>query len=227
LTTSKASSGDSPVCSRPRMIGPDIPRCNGGASQRHVADDMNERASQGERAGDDQLLLGSPEDFGRFFDRHGRAVLSYLYRRTADPEMAADLVAETFAQAYRSRWTYRDTGPGARAWLFGIAANELKRALRRKRVDDRARRRLGIERVAMDELSFERIEELADFAPIRDAVRRAMSSLSPKLSDAVALRVGLDLPYEEVARRLSCSEGTARVRVARGLARLNQILEAS
>ena len=188
---------------------------------------MNESTADGPRAPDDELLQGTPEEFGRFFDRHGRAVLSYLYRRTADPEMAADLVAETFAQAYRSRWRYRNTGPGARAWLFGIAGNELKRALRRQRVDDRARRRLGMERVALDEVSFERIEELADFEPIRDAVRQAMASLSPKLAQAVALRVGLDLPYDEVARRLSCSEGTARVRVARGLTRLHQILEVS
>ena len=179
------------------------------------------------RADDAELLQGSPEDFGRFYDRHARAVLGYLYRRTADPEMAADLMAETFAQAYGSRSRYRDTGHGARAWLFGVASRQLKRALRRQRVDDRARRRLGMERVALDDLSYERIEELADFAPIKEAVQAAMASLSPKLAEAVALRIGMDLPYDQVANRLGCSEGTARVRVARGLARLNQILEVS
>jgi DNA-directed RNA polymerase specialized sigma24 family protein len=37
----------------------------------------------------------------------------------------------------------------------------------------------------------------------------------------------MDLPYREVAKRLGCSEGAARVRVARGLARLAEILEVS
>jgi DNA-directed RNA polymerase specialized sigma24 family protein len=41
----------------------------------------------------------------------------------------------------------------------------------------------------------------------------------------VVLRVGHDLPYEEVAMRLRISEGAARVRVARGLARLGELLE--
>jgi DNA-directed RNA polymerase specialized sigma24 family protein len=40
------------------------------------------------------------------------------------------------------------------------------------------------------------------------------------------LRVGHDLPYAEVARRLGCSEGAARVRVTRALTRLADLLEA-
>jgi RNA polymerase sigma factor (sigma-70 family) len=173
----------------------------------------------------DLLSSGRAEDFGILFDRHATAVLGYLYRRTADPDMAADLAAETFAQAFLSRGRYRETGSGARAWLFGIAHHQLARALRRRRVEDRARRRLGMERVPMDEVSYERIEELADFGPIREAIREAMSSLSPKLAEAVTLRIGLELSYDEVARRLNCSPGAARVRVARGLARLTDLLE--
>ncbi|HYT80029.1 MAG TPA: sigma factor-like helix-turn-helix DNA-binding protein [Actinomycetota bacterium] len=52
-----------------------------------------------------------------------------------------------------------------------------------------------------------------------------MGSMSPKLAQAVLLRVGLELPYDEVARRLRCSESAARVRVARGLARQTERLE--
>ncbi len=79
--------------------------------------------------------------------------------------------------------------------------------------------------MAVDDESYERIEELTDFAPIREAVRQAMGSMSLKLALALLLRVGLELPYDEVARRLRCLESTARVRVARGLARLTQRLE--
>jgi RNA polymerase sigma-70 factor (ECF subfamily) len=152
-------------------------------------------------------------------------VLGFLYRRTADPDTAADLTAETFAQAFLSRRSFRDPGSGARAWLLGIAHHQLTRTLRRRRVEDGARRRLGIERVPMDDESYERIEELADFTPVREAIREAMQTLSPRLAEALTLRIGLELPYEEVARRLGCSQGAARVRVARGLARLTDVLE--
>ena len=61
-------------------------------------------------------------DFGRFYDLNAESVLRYFYRRTACPETAADLTAETFAAALRSLSTY-ELGKGpARAWLFGIAS---------------------------------------------------------------------------------------------------------
>jgi RNA polymerase sigma-70 factor (ECF subfamily) len=178
-----------------------------------------------ERTDAELLTSGRAEDFGELYRRHSRAVLSFCYRRTADPETAADLCAETFAKAYLSRRRYRETGAGPRAWLLGIANNELRHMFRRRAVDSRARSRLGMAPVEMDDVSYERIEELADFAPLREAVRDALSSLSPKLAQAVVLRVGHDLPYPEVAARLKVTEGTARVRVARGLARLEELLE--
>lgn len=187
---------------------------------------MSANGSSVEQPTDAELLASDrTEDFGIFYDRHARAVLGFLYRRTADPDTAADLTAETFAQALLSRRRFRDPGNGARAWLVGIAHHQLARTLRRSRVEDRARRRLGMERVPIDEVSYERIEELADFTPVREAIREAMGSLSSGLADALTLRIGLELPYDEVARRLGCSPGAARVRVARGLARLSDLVE--
>jgi RNA polymerase sigma-70 factor (ECF subfamily) len=177
---------------------------------------------------DAELLAAAqrePEAFGTFYERHARVLLAFFYRRTACPQTSADLTAETFAAAFASRSRYRDTGAPARAWLLGIARHQLARSYRRSRLPDRARRRLGVERLAVDDLSYERIETLADMAPRRLAVREAMGTLSPKLAEAVSLRVGFDLPYPEVARRLGTTEGTARARVARGLSHLLDNLE--
>src|SRR4051812_8920625 len=113
---------------------------------------------------DAELLAASardPEAFGRFYDRYALVLLGWFARRTADPQTAADLTAETFAEAFDSRRRYRDTGAPAFAWLLGIARHELGDALRRGRIDDRARRRLGLERVELDDASLRRIEELA------------------------------------------------------------------
>jgi RNA polymerase sigma factor (sigma-70 family) len=188
---------------------------------------MDERANGSHRSDGELLASGTAADFGEVYDRHADAVLGYLYRRTADPETAADLTAETFAAAFLSRGRFRDMGPGARGWLIGIAQHQLGRLVRRRRVEDRARRRLGVHRNPMDELSYERIEELFDLRPLRDAVREAMAELSPAVREAVSLRVGEDLPYVEVARRLGCTEVAARVRVARGLTRLTELMEVS
>lgn len=160
------------------------------------------------------------------YDRHVRTLLPHFYRRTACAETVADVTAETFAAAFAARRRYRQTGAPARAWLSKIGQRQLGRALRRGRVDQRARRRLGLERVPLDEESIVCIGALADLEPMREAVREAMGSLWPNLAAAVALRVGDDLPHAEVARRLGCSEGAARTRVARGLSKLADRLEA-
>lgn len=90
---------------------------------------------------DEQLLAGTSDDFGEFYSRTEAAVLVYFARRTRDAELAADLTAETFAQALASRGRFRPRRAPARAWLFGIAAHVLARSLRRGRVEDRGRRR--------------------------------------------------------------------------------------
>jgi RNA polymerase sigma factor (sigma-70 family) len=177
---------------------------------------------------DEELLVGARHDsdlFGVFFDRHFGRLVAYFYRRTWDPETSADLTAETMAQALLSLRRYRDTGAPARAWLYAIAANELKKYFRRQRIDDRARRRLGMDRVAIDDYSIEQIENMVDLAPIRQQLQVALQGLSPGVRRAVAMRVAEGKPYSEVAEALGCSQGAARVRVARGLAHLSEAME--
>ena len=186
--------------------------------------------SNGDPRSDAELLRASgrdPEAFGVFYDRHAATVLAYFQRRTACAESAADLAAETFAAAFHARRRYRDTGAPALAWVFGIARHLLADAIRDERIDDRARRRLGMERVELDDEALRRIEELADLAPVRARLDAALAELTPDSAEAVRLRVDAELPYTEVARRLGCTEGAARVRVARALMKLADTLEAT
>jgi RNA polymerase sigma factor (sigma-70 family) len=179
---------------------------------------------------DAELLKASASDpaaFGEFYERHAAAVLAFFHRRTACAQTALDLTAETFAEAFAFRRRYRDTGAPTLAWLLGIARHKLSRSLARGRVEDHARRRLGIERRELDDLAIERIDELCSSEDLRNRVEEALESLTPKVAEAVVLRVVCELPFAEVARRLDCSEVAARMRVARGLSQLHDSLEAS
>src|SRR5215216_3104890 len=93
------------------------------------------------------LLSGEPEDFGRFYDRYVRSLLAYFQRRTRDPEVAADLTAETFAAALGARARFEARSVPASVWLFAIAHHKLTDYYRRGSAEDRMRRRLGVERV--------------------------------------------------------------------------------
>lgn len=178
---------------------------------------------------DVELIVRSwdePEAFGVVFERHAETLLGYFARRTLDPEAAAELTAETFAQAFASRKRFRDHGLGAIGWLYGIARHQLGRYFRTGAVDARARRRLGMPEHEVTPEDYERIEEMIDFEQVGRAIGQAFSTLSEDQREALTLRVIEGRPYREVAAELRCSEETARARVSRGLKRLATLIDA-
>ena len=179
---------------------------------------------------DSDLLLASAEDpeaFTELYRRHAEDLLRYFARRTLDPEAAAELTAETFAQAFASRRTYTDQGVNGVAWLYGVARHQLGRFFRSGRIDRAARKRLGMAERPLPLEDYERIEDLVDFAPIREAMADALAKVASDQREAMRLRVIDGLPYAEVAARLSCTEQSARQRVSRGLRKLALVLQAS
>lgn len=114
---------------------------------------------------DDELLRatarGDADAFAEFYRRHVAEVLGFLARRTGSHELAADLAGETFAGALLACARYRPGGAPALAWLLGIARNKLRESARRGRVDQRARERLGVPPLALDDEDLALIEELA------------------------------------------------------------------
>jgi RNA polymerase sigma factor (sigma-70 family) len=171
------------------------------------------------------LSRDEPEAFGLFYERHAEPLLRYFARRTLDPDAAAELTAETFAQAFASRRRFRDRGLGASGWLYGIARHQLSRFFRTGAVDSRARRRLGMPEREVSTEDYERIEELIDFEQVGRAIGQAFGVLSEEQREALTLRVVEGRSYRELADALRCSEETARARVSRGLRRLAQALE--
>jgi RNA polymerase sigma factor (sigma-70 family) len=168
-----------------------------------------------------------PEAFARFYDDHAEPLLAYLAKRVYDADVALDLTAETFAQAYVARGRFRGSTDGeAAAWLYKIAKRQLARYFRSGNVERKALRRLGIEPPQLDEEQQARIEELAEVAALRGALRAELGRLSPAHRDALELRIVEELSYPEVARRLSISEQAARARVSRGLKALASALDA-
>jgi RNA polymerase sigma-70 factor (ECF subfamily) len=179
---------------------------------------------------DAELILASRQDpraFRELYDRWAERLLAYFYRRVLDPEVAADLLAETFAVAFERRRRFRDIGRPGGAWLYGIAARELSHFFRRQSVEQRAVRRLGVMLPSLDQDSAARIEALIDVDEHRRSLAMALERMSAGERDAVSLRVVDELGYDEIAAALRCSEGAARTRVHRGLARLSDLMEAA
>jgi RNA polymerase sigma factor (sigma-70 family) len=177
---------------------------------------------------DAQLIVRSREDPAAFrvlYERVAPGLMRYFASRVRDAEVAGDLLAETFALAYERRRRFRNVGRPGAAWIYGIARNELSHYFRHKAVDDRAVRALGLVVPPLDHESIAALEALADFGGQEPALGEAMARMTDVEREAVELRVVQELTYEEIAARLSCSQGSARTRVHRGLARLTGLLE--
>lgn len=160
--------------------------------------------------------LNDAQPFRELYDRYAERVHGYFIRRTREREAAYDLTAETFAQAWAARARFRDeAGGSAGPWLFAIAGHVLAQSVRRRRLERAASERLGV---------LSRLDrEPATVAPAEswlEGLDEAFDELPDGLQEALRLRVIDDLEYGEVAAGLGTTEGAARVRVARALARL-------
>ncbi len=103
-----------------------------------------DRAAQAEELSDADLIERSrsnPDCFAHIFDRHAGEILRYVHARLG-PDLAEDVVAETFLAAFRHRERYDTTRPDARPWLYGIAVRQIGRHRRAVPPGRRRRHRL-------------------------------------------------------------------------------------
>jgi RNA polymerase sigma-70 factor (ECF subfamily) len=164
--------------------------------------------------------------FSLVYEARAAALLAYFVRRTFDVEVARDLMAEAFAQAFEHRDRFRGkTDAEAEAWLYGIARNLFSRYARKGAVHRRAVERLGIAVPAVSEDDHQRIMELAGLADLRKTVADAFSSLPSDQRDALRLRVIEEREYHDVAAMLGVSEVTARARVSRALRQIADLID--
>jgi RNA polymerase sigma factor (sigma-70 family) len=171
---------------------------------------------------DEELLEATardPQAFGRFYRRHRAAVVGHFMVRTRDAELAADLTAEVFAAALIGSERYDRERASPRTWLYAIARNKLSDSLRRRQVEDAARRSLGMRPIALDDDDLRAIEEDA-----RDATD-LLEELPAPTREALTGHVIDERGYAELAAQMRCSESVVRKRVSRGLAALRTRLE--
>jgi RNA polymerase sigma factor (sigma-70 family) len=132
----------------------------------------------------------APSAFSHVYDAKAADILAFLARRTFDAEVARDLTAETFAQAFEHRKRFRGTTDAeASAWLYGIARHQLGRYARKGVVQRKAVVRLGIQLPPVSEADHDRIIELAGLADLRKNVADVFSTLPPEQREALRLRV--------------------------------------
>lgn len=171
---------------------------------------------------DEQLLAATtsePNAFGEFYRRTYTGILAYARGRGLPREVAADLCAEVFAVALEQADRYDPHRGPPRAWLLSIAQSRLIDSFRRGRVEDGARRRLGMPDLVLTDEDLERVDALVDEQTVQET-RELLAALPAEQREAVVARVVEEKGYGDIAAELRCSEAVVRKRVSRGLATL-------
>jgi RNA polymerase sigma-70 factor (ECF subfamily) len=153
--------------------------------------------------------------FDDLLTRHKTELYRYAVRLTRNRTDADDLYQETLLKAYRA-FGRLDGAANHRAWLYRIATNTF--------LSDR--RRSGPSRALDEPLHVAGPGERSDYAADLDArellreVAAFVSRLPVKQRGALILRKYHGVGYAEIAARLECSEGAARVNVYEALRKL-------
>jgi RNA polymerase sigma factor (sigma-70 family) len=165
-------------------------------------------------------------EFDELYRRESERLLVFFARRTLEPDLALELTAETFAQAFLGWRRLRGSSPEERqAWLYTIARRQLSRYQRRGSIERRGLVRLGIQTPTAHEDDLAMIEERAGIAQLRAMLSRELARLNVDQRRALELRIVQERSYPEVARDLGITELAARARVSRGLRTLGAALE--
>jgi RNA polymerase sigma-70 factor, ECF subfamily len=153
-----------------------------------------------------------PEAFVAVFDRHFDTIHRYVHRRLGR-DLADELASETFTQAYRRRWSYDARFESALPWLYGIAANLVRRHRRTEVRRLRAYAKTGVDQAV--ELDEARILDRVDADRRGAALAAGLGSLSAHDRETLTLVAFADLSYEEVGRALGIPAGTVASRMNR------------
>ena len=164
---------------------------------------------------------GSPEPpdearlrFDVFFDAHYRDLARLAYLLSGDPDVADDLTAEAFTEAWK-RWDQVTRSDIPVAYVRRIVVNLAASRIRGLARERRGRRLLG---AAWSERA-----DGPDLAATTD-VRVALGRLPVRKRACVILRHYYGLSEQETAATLGISVGTVKSQTSRGIAELAALL---
>lgn len=164
-----------------------------------------------------------PDALAELYVRWKEPLFRWFRVRLPESE-ASELTAELFAQVALNLRRFRDeAGGSAGPWLYGIGKNLVRRFYEQGRLEQEARRRLGMP-IRSYETDFDAVEERLSADGL--GLAAALETLPEGQRAALELRVFEERRYEEIATALGCTEVAARLRVMNALGRLARLVRA-
>ena len=170
-----------------------------------------------------RMRLGDEAALEMLYARYGGLVFTLALRIVGDPELAREVLQDTFLRAWDGRDTY-DAGRGRVPWwLMGIARNGAIDLLRSRPHQARLREQERPPSQMRQEGSADR--GLVDVLALRRAVNQALAGLSDNQREAIELAYYRGLTQVEIAQHLGQPLGTIKSRTRDAMEHLRRLLE--
>lgn len=154
------------------------------------------------------------ESFEQLVNQTRADLLAYALRRSATPEDAADVISETYLIAWR-KLEKVPAGDGARLWLFGVAANVLRRGAEHQRSSEAL-----IERLRNEPSNAVQDEPAAHEDQTSRVLRAGLARLPARDREILTLTAWEGLTPKQIAAATGLPTRVVRVRLHRARARL-------
>jgi RNA polymerase sigma-70 factor (ECF subfamily) len=170
-----------------------------------------------------RMRLGDESALEALYTRYGGLVFTLALRIVGDPELAREVLQDTFLRSWDGRETY-DSGRGRVPWwLMGIARNCAIDMLRSRPHQARLREQ---ERPTSGAHADEAAESgTADAVALRRTVTQALAGLTDVQREAIELAYYGGLTQAEIAHHLGQPLGTIKSRTRDAMERLRALLQ--
>jgi len=166
------------------------------------------------------VLRGDAEAFGGIVRKYENAIFNLMYRATGSREEAADLTQDAFLKAYDRLHTFR-AGRKFHPWLYTLSINVARDYLRKQKRQPKTSLRHP-ETIAETAFGDSNAVAEADRAAEIQSLFEVLRNLSLDDREALLLRFREGLKMKEIAEQLGLSVSGAKMRVQRGLHKLQE-----
>ena len=160
----------------------------------------------------------NPARFDVLYDKYYKSIFVFVYRRTGNEELSADITSQVFLKALINIPKFEYKGVPFSAWLFRIAFNEINMYFRKNNAD----RVVSLERGNMKEMITEVQEETSSDAEKK--MMTALATMDPNDIQLIELRFFEKRSFAEVGNIIGVTENNAKVKVYRILDKIKKIM---
>lgn len=160
---------------------------------------------------------GDREAFNELVIKYQKPLYSMLFRMVSSHEDASDLLQKTLVKAFSGLGSFERRST-FKTWLYQIAINLAKNVYR-----DRSK----VEHVPIDDVVIRREPRTLEALIQKEGrllLRRALAGLPEKQRMTVMLRIQEDRKFEEIAKIMQCSLGTAKANYHHGVQKLKVLM---